>query len=152
MRKYTEGSVVTIPLRQGGDGFGVICRVSRGGILLMRLYTPRPGVLSAQFDPSALKPEEADAIARVGHLGIINGSWPIVGVVKPWVRDKWSYTQFVRYEQLSGKTFLVSYSDFDPNVVVLEQEVQPGVAEQMPPDGLMGYGYAEKYLSGLAEA
>ncbi len=116
----------------------------------MRLYIPRPQYLSSEFDPSNLQPQEADAVAHVGHLGVTSGAWPITGAIKPWERDRWSHTQFVRYEQLTGKSFLVCYRDDDPNTVVLEREVQPGEAEQMPVDGLMGHGYAERFLSGLA--
>jgi hypothetical protein len=55
----------------------------------------------------------------------------------------------VRYEELTGRSFKVSYDDDDPNKLIREEQVVPGSDEQGPKDGLMGAGYAEKVLTSL---
>ena len=55
---------------------------------------------------------------------------------------------FVRYEELTGRSFKVIYDDNDPNRLLREERVDPGVAEQGPTDGLMGAGFVEKLLTG----
>jgi hypothetical protein len=47
---------------------------------------------------------------------------------------------FVRYEELTGRSFHVFYHDDDPSRVLREDQVAPGEAAQAPKDGLMGAG------------
>ena len=66
-----------------------------------------------------------------------------------WNRRQWPTPVFVRYEELTGRSFRVFYDDNDPNKVLREERVPPGEAEQAPKDGLMGAGFAEAALSRL---
>jgi hypothetical protein len=61
----------------------------------------------------------------------------------------WPSPVFVRYEELTGRTFHVRYDDADPNRVIGEARVEPGPAEQGPKDGLMGAGFVESRLAAL---
>jgi len=56
---------------------------------------------------------------------------------------------FVRYEGLTGRTYRVVYDDADPNRLLREVQVFPGVAEQGPTDGLAGAGFVEIRLTSL---
>ena len=56
---------------------------------------------------------------------------------------------FVRYEELSGRSFRVVYADDNPNELLREQQVPPGESEQGPEDGMLGAGAVEKVLTGL---
>jgi len=56
---------------------------------------------------------------------------------------------FIRYEELSGRSFRVFYDENDPSKLVREEQVSPGEAEQGPTDGLAGAGFVEKVLTGL---
>jgi hypothetical protein len=58
---------------------------------------------------------------------------------------------FVRYEELTRRSFQVFYDEHDPNRVVREVQAPPGEAEQGPKDGLMGAGYTEKVLGQLVD-
>jgi hypothetical protein len=51
-------------------------------------------------------------------------------------------------KRLSGHTFHVRYDDADPNRLI-EELVNPGLAEQGPQDGLMGAGFVEQILTDL---
>lgn len=57
--------------------------------------------------------------------------------------------EFIRYEELTGRSFRVEYDDDDPNTVLREESVLPGAAEQGPKDGLMGAGFVENILTDL---
>jgi len=52
-------------------------------------------------------------------------------------------------KRLSGHTFHVRYDDADPNRLIEESLVNPGLAEQGPQDGLMGAGFVEQRLTDL---
>ena len=56
---------------------------------------------------------------------------------------------FVRYEELTGRSFRVLYDEDDPNIVRREDEVQPGTGEQGPSDDLFGDGAVEIVLTNL---
>ena len=61
----------------------------------------------------------------------------------------WPMPVFVRYEELTGRSLHVHYDDDDPNRRIRESPVEPGLAEQGPPDGLMGAGFVELRLTAL---
>jgi len=86
-------------------------------------------------------------VGRASHLGLRNGTWPILGRANEWDRSAWPMPVFVRYEELTGRTFQVFYDDLDPWQLLGERQVPPGVAEQGPKDGLMGFGYVELVLT-----
>jgi hypothetical protein len=58
---------------------------------------------------------------------------------------------FVRYEELTGRSFQVFYDEDDPNRVIREVQVPAGGAKQHPKNGLMGAGYTEKVLNRLVD-
>ena len=88
-------------------------------------------------------------IRKFGHLGIVHGNWTVLGQLDDWDRRDWPTPVFVRYEELTGRSFRVYYDDNDPNRVLREEQVAPGEAEQGPKDGLMGAGFAEAALTRL---
>jgi len=77
---------------------------------------------------------------KFGHLGIVQGKWPLPGRLGGWDRHEGPTPAFVRYEELTGRSFRVFYDDDDPNRVLRQEQVAPGEAEQAPRDGLMGAG------------
>jgi hypothetical protein len=54
---------------------------------------------------------------------------------------------FIRYEELTGRTFQVIYDPSDPVKVLREDQVLPGAAEQGPKDSMMGAGAVEIRLT-----
>jgi hypothetical protein len=88
-------------------------------------------------------------VRKFGHLGIVHGTWPLLGPVDGWKRRNWPTPVFVRYEELTGRSLHVFYDDNDPSRVLREKQVAPGEAEQAPKDGLMGAGFTEAILTRL---
>jgi hypothetical protein len=147
--KYREGDWFAVPLRDGGHAVGLIARANSGGVLLGYFFgPPRPEVPGLK-DIACLRPDDAVLIRKFGHLGIVQGKWPLLGRLDGWDRREWPTPVFVRYEELTGRSFWVFYDDDDPNRVLREEQVAPGEAEQAPKDGLMGAGFAEGALSRL---
>lgn len=56
---------------------------------------------------------------------------------------------FVRYEELTGRSSHVFYDPDNPVVLLQEEYLAPGLAEQGPTDGLMGAGFVELQLTRL---
>jgi len=48
---------------------------------------------------------------------------------------------FVRYEELTGRSYTVFYDDDDPNTLVREELGPPGETGRGPEDGLMGAAF-----------
>jgi hypothetical protein len=147
--KYREGDWFAVPLRDGGYGAGLIARASPGGVLLGYFFGPLRSEVPELEDVRELRPADAVLVRRLGHLGIMQGRWPLLGRVDDWDRREWPTPVFIRYEELTGRSFRVFYDDNDPNRVLRYEQVAPGEAEQGPKDGLMGAGFAEGALTRL---
>ena len=144
---YSEGSVFLVPLRKGGYGRGVVARSGdEGKVLLGYFFGPR--ITSAdEVAFNDLDPTNAILRVRFGDLGLLNGEWPIVGVVSAWDRPKWPMPDFVRRDDLSKKAWLVRYSDDDPNRI--EAEYPTEFSSELGRDSLSGYGAVEIVLTKL---
>lgn len=145
---YTEGTWFAVPLRNGGFGAGIIARHSRNGCILIYLFGPKrkePPKL-AQFE----RLTKADAIKAIiaGDLGLIEGSWPIIGKCESWRRDDWPMPKFLRANELSPTVWLVTYADDNPNKRVSEERV-PFETTGFERDGLYGAGAVEIVLTRL---
>jgi hypothetical protein len=146
---YREGDWFAVPLRGGGFAVGLIARANPGGVLLGYFFGPRRSEAPAREDLAALRPGDAVLVRKFGHLGIVQGKWPLLGQLDGWDRRDWPTPVFVRYEELTGRSFRVFYDDDDPNRVLREEQISPGMAEQAPKDGLMGPGFTEGALTRL---
>jgi len=116
--------------------------------LLGYFFGPHRDALPSLIDVQGLAPSDAVLVGKFGHLGLTRGTWPILGRLDEWNRDAWPMPVFVRYEELSGRSFNVIYDEDDPSSLVREEEILPGTAEQGPKDGLMGAGFVERVLTG----
>jgi hypothetical protein len=147
--RYREGDWFAVPLRDGGYAVGLIARANPKGALLGYFFGPRRVHIPQLHDVSGLRPDDAVLVGTFGHLGIVHGTWPLLGSLDDWERQNWPTPVFVRYEELTGRSFHVFYDDNDPNRVLREKQVAPGEAEQAPKDGLMGAGFTEAILTRL---
>ena len=118
---YSEGTWFAIPLRNGGLGVGVVARATRKGrVILAYFFGPRRGAVPSLNELEHLEPDKAVLVIRVGDLGLIDGTWPIIGKLDNWERSSWPMPIFVRSDDLSRKAWKVYYSDTDPGLVVSE--------------------------------
>ena len=147
--KYGEGDWFAVPLRESGFADGILARTNRRGVLLGYFFGPRRDDVPTLEEFSTFKPQNAILISKFGHLGLKQGQWPNLGSIDGWDRNEWPMPVFVRYEELTGRSFNVFYDDDDPNKLLREQRISPGPAEQGPKDGLMGAGFVEIRLTSL---
>ena len=146
---YDEGSVFLIPLRDGGLARGVVARTTRKGrILLGYFFGPRlEEEVSATLDD--LSPDRALASIRVGDLRLIKGQWKVIGNVPNWQRSEWPMPNFVRRDPISGKAWLIRYSDVDPLDSVSELLTNYDDFGDLARDSLYGAEAAERWISRL---
>ncbi len=147
--KYREGDWFAVPLLDGGFAVGLIGRANPRGVLLGYFFGPMRSKVPKLEDVAGLRPDDAVLVRKFGHLGIVQGKWPLLGRLDGWNRLDWKMPVFVRYEELTGRSFRVFYDDDDPIRVLREEQVAAGGAEQAPKDGLMGAGFAEAALTRL---
>jgi Immunity protein 26 len=147
MPKYQEGDWFAVPLREGGFAIGVVARSNPKAALLGYFFGPRRHEAPQLEEAANLRPEDAVLVGKFGHLGLTQGKWPILGQLNGWDRTKWPMPVFVRYEELTGRTFQVFYDDDDPATLLGEKQIEPAAAEQNPEDGLMCAGYVEIVLT-----
>jgi hypothetical protein len=143
--------VFGVPLRGGGFGVGVVARrqPSSGGIVFGYFFGPRRDSVPQLDEVPNLDPAAAVLARMFGDLGLINGAWPVIGALPGWDRKNWPMPLFTRYEELSGRRFVVCYADDDPAVVVSEAVATPDETIALPKDGLAGAGFVEGLLSDL---
>lgn len=136
---YSEGSVFVLPLEGGGYARGVVARATKKGrVLFGYFFGPRlRSEDQASFDE--LVAHKAIMCLRFGDLGLINGEWPVLGALPGWDRNAWPMPRFVnRGIAGHGKSYLVEYSDTDPNLEIGRWIIDDN--PELPANSLSGYG------------
>jgi hypothetical protein len=105
---------------------------------------------SSNLPSDQLDPGDAVLRIRFGDLGLIEGSWPVLGIAPEWDRSRWPFPDFVRRDPLTGRAYLVRYCDTDPRRVEFEKPVDPSC--DLSADGLSGSGAVEIHLTKLLGA
>jgi hypothetical protein len=148
---YREGDWFAVPLRGGGFAAGFIARAMprKEGVLLGYFFGPKRDTVPTLDEISSLSASDAALVERFGDLGILDGTWPLVGHTDRWDRDAWLTPTFGRSEELTGRAFKVIYDDTDPNRVLREERIDPSELATLPKDGLSGAGAVERILTRL---
>jgi hypothetical protein len=145
---YREGTWFAMPLRQGGYATGRIARHSGNGCILAYFFGPKRETVPVLEDLENLTPDSAIKVLRAGDLGIIEGSWPIVGDSPIWKREEWSIPPFIRRDDIGKVAWRVTYADDNPLQVISEQRI-PYDNLEYERDGLHGSGAAELVITGM---
>lgn len=147
---YQEGDWFAVPLQEGGFAVGIIARTTphKDGILLGYFFGPRCDQLPKLEEFSRLSTVDAVLVERFGDLGLINGTWPILGQISGWDRSAWPTPAFGRFEELTGRALKVIYDDTDPNKLICEKQIDAAELADLPKDGLSGAGAVETILTG----
>lgn len=145
---YSEGSVFMVPLRDSGYARGVVARMRpRGTVLFGYFFGPR--ILSnEEVSLSDLIQSEACYCGKFGDLGIIKGTWNLIGSIPNWNRSDWPMPAFFRKSILIGiPDFVSRYSENNPSELIshVPGEFEPGMAE----DCSCGFGAIEIILTNL---
>jgi len=148
---YSEGDWFAVPLPGSGFAVGVIARVMphKEGVLLGYFFGPKREKVPTLDELQGLSASDAVLVERFGHLGIVDGTWPLVGLANRWDRSAWPAPAFGRFEELTGRAFKVTYDDANPNKLLREEQIDPRELTDMPQDGLSGAGAVEKILARL---
>lgn len=147
-KNYKEGNLFSVPLKLDGFAVGLVARATpESPVILAYFFSERYLSIPKVDDLTFLKPTDAFKVWMVGDLGLINGEWEVIGEIPNFVRSQWKVPNFVRREEFSGRTWLVSYSDENPSVVLSETKVTEGDVIGLESDYMRGYGSVEKLLS-----
>lgn len=147
---YKEGNLFSIPLKPDGFAIGLVARaMPRGPIILAYFFSKKYSAIPELKDLVSLTPTDAIKVLMVGDLGLMNGEWKIIGELPNWNKSTWKFPNFVRREEFSGRIWLVTYSDDNPNLVLSEKKVTEEDVKNLERDSLFGYGAVEKVLSKL---
>jgi hypothetical protein len=147
--RYAEGDWFAVPLIGDGYAVGLVARANPKGVLLGYFFGSKRATIPSMRELGDLRAEHAILVQKFGHLGLKDGTWPVLGRVDGWDRASWPMPVFVRYEELTGRSFNVFYDPDNPNKLLRKERIAPGVVEQGPQDVLMGAGYAESLLTRL---
>lgn len=148
---HAEGDTFAVPLDpMGGFGIGVIARTGRNIVLAYFFDIHIATIEQWQKSKPSIQLASGTAIwiRCVGDLGLIEGTWPLIGKVEPWIRSEWPVPDFARSEEFSGRAYRVVYGDAIGSTPV----EMPATAQELaglPEDGLAGAGFAEARLSQL---
>ena len=147
---YKEGVWFAVPLRSGGFAIGLVARMDGKGSVIGYFFGPSHKEIPSSLDfTKGLTPDDAIFIAHFGDLGLLKGTWKVLGEREPWIREKWPLPAFVRTDVISGKHRKVLY--FEDNLLK-EVQLVPIVAEtakRLPEDGIFGAGAVEIRLTKL---
>lgn len=149
--KYKEGSWFTVPLDSGEFAIGLVARKSPGGGVILAYFFNKTPLIPDLSKLGKYEPVDSTTIAMVGDLGLTKGEWEVIGELPGWDRSQWKIPNFVRREEITGRVWLVQYSDDNPNHVLSEEQVTENFVKNLEPDLLWGYKSAEKRLSKLLE-
>ena len=143
-----EGTWFAVPLGSGGFAVGVVARAApRGGIVLAYFFRSRWDQPPSLDEVKGLRPRAAIRVLQVGDLGLIDGTWPLIGRDPGWHREEWPSPLFLRRDPLSRRAWIVHYSDLDPSLV--ESEIPTSYDTKLEKDSLLGAGAAEIELTEL---
>jgi Immunity protein 26 len=151
---YGEGDWFAVPLKDGGFAAGVIARTvpETAGVLLGYFFGPRRKTVPSLRELTGLSASDALLVRRFGHLGLVQGSWPLIGRLGEWDPSAWPTPAFGRLEELRGRAFKVIYDDADPGKRIREEQIDRHELVSLPRDGLLGAGAVETVLTGLLRA
>lgn len=147
-QKYPESTVFAVPLEGGGYALGLVARrAPRGRILFGYFFGPRLSSVPKLNEVPHLNQFHAIDKCQFGDLGLFEGSWPVIGQLKPWNREDWPMPLFYRDEYAylpppdpsMTRLFLIKRSDDDPAKVEWERRV-PALPPNCIGDYLDGAG------------
>lgn len=145
---YREGTWFAVPLRDGGYAVGVAARLDAKGIVFGYFFGPRHETVPTALEARGLSYAEAIYQSRFGDLGLIEGTWPILGESEEWNREKWPLPPFVRVDEHAGKAWKSVYAE-DNLELVHDEPCDLALAQRCPEDGLAAAGFVEVRLTKL---
>ena len=91
-----EGTWFAVPLRPRGYAVGVVARTSGTGAMVGYFFGKTWDRPPNVEEVRGLKREDAIRVLQFGDLGLVDGSWPIIGCDDRWQRGEWPIPEYVR--------------------------------------------------------
>jgi Immunity protein 26 len=148
---YHEGDWFVVPLAREGHCLGLVARTSsrKDGVVLGYFFGPWVEKRPDLGQTIGLSPAKAILVARFGHLGLVSGTWALLGRNADWNRERWPMPTFGRRTSL-GATYQVDYSDTDALQSTRTTRVDASEIDGLPHDGVAGVEFIQKRLERLA--
>ncbi|MDR1142110.1 MAG: immunity 26/phosphotriesterase HocA family protein [Planctomycetaceae bacterium] len=143
---YSEGDCFVLPLENGGYARGVIARLNGKGIVLSYFFLPKYRNIEEAVIDEYLIPNNSIYIQRHGDLGLIKSHWKIIGKIKSWCHDNWPIPTFGQADSIRKQWGELRYYSDDLQTCRGEKVPVENI-QNLPSDGLAGYGYMERALS-----
>jgi hypothetical protein len=145
MQEYQEGSVIMVPLRTTGFAPGVVARRGRGPILFgyffhLRLFGP---CLPAE----PLVAGAASRLMRFADLGLVDGTWHVVGSLTGWQREDWPMPDFQQVGRGASVRVRVRYSEDNPVHELSREPATIAALSGLPSVDIFGSGAVEIALT-----
>jgi hypothetical protein len=135
-----------VPLGEAGFGLGLVARRDRRGIVLGYFAPVRfPRLPSLEAAAGAWSGQWV-LVTLFGDLGLLDGTWSVVGKLPGWRRDEWPMPAFGHRDLLTGGYLRITYSE-DGGQEVDRRPISVEEFETLPDDGLAGSGYVETLLA-----
>lgn len=146
---YDEGDWFTIPLKCNGYALGVVARMDKKGGVIAYFFGPKHASMPSLDDSVGNKASDAIFVAKIGDLGLLDGSWRVLGKHPDWIRGEWPLPVFVRTDVVSGEHKKVIYRE--PDLIREDQLLpcSPEDATKLPQDGSWGSKAVEAKLAKL---
>jgi hypothetical protein len=151
--RVKEGMIVGISLEDSRLSIGLLSRVENES-------RKRPyGIFVYFFGPFLSLPDSIPhedyflslkPIARLktSAFDIYNGTWRILGTIKPWSRNKWVFPNFYEVNPLSGKSYFLRLDENDLVTPIEWREIQN--LDNLDENNLYGSEAAMKSVSKLS--
>ena len=146
---FRDGDWFAVPLRDGGFAVGVLALATKRGVLFGYFFGPKRNTVPTLEDTRGLTSRRAVLMCQFGPLGLTGETWPILGHDPAWDQVAWPVPELHRHEGLTGRSYLVTYSDDDRLEPVSQREVSYEEADRAPSESLFGYGLVEIRLTRL---
>ena len=139
-----EGDCFCVPLPGDGYGVGVVARLGAPGLVLGYFDSTRYGSIPS-LDDVTFSADSSLWVNLFGDLGFLEHRWIILGTIKDWDRDAWPLLDFAHHEELTERSYRISYGG-DLRNQSEQSLVGPEELVGLPEHGVAGAKFVELKL------
>lgn len=134
---YSEGDWFVVSFPKGGYILGVVTRIDKKHeILLSYFFLPKYEEVPNLENARNLNSYDAFFIYKHHDLGLLDGTWCILGKLPNWDRILWPIPEFVSYDPINGKPKKRVYKEDDLFYWKEEKAISNDEAAKLPKDGI----------------
>jgi hypothetical protein len=153
MGRPREGDWFAVPVGSEGYVLGLVARAARRGEALFGyFFGPLQERMPSVVNASEYSPTDALLVTRFYNTALVSGQWQIVARSDNWDRGDWPFPQFhiPKSSALAGESFVVAYSEENPETFVGQRTIETSEERLYPPDeGIFPPSHVERRLEAL---